>query len=394
MKSLPYPPNDGLKADIWGRMQAMNHLGFSIDALIMAPRDAVDECSLGVVQRQVARLDFVDRLPRRKSVFTLAPTLVSANSTLASVALHSTYDITIADSDYVCEIFNNPLLRTKFRILRVHNEESKYMWQLAHAEENLAWKAFFALEALRFAFFKRREIDSLWFISARECEQFRRAHPVAERCAAWLPPSVDVTLPTTIQSSGTKRVLFVGGLKNPLNREGIRWYLENVHPRLLLEANYELCVAGNATSASAAEFVNQLTKYPRCNVHKDPVEIDSLYTEAALFVNPMRRGSGVKVKTIHAVQHQIPVVTTAVGAEGSGFVHVEHLRIADTAEEFAANILDLLQNRGEATQMASRAYQFLSDRYDTPANIKMLVDSLVQRGEGDGPSSDQRNGVE
>src|SRR6202040_4430750 len=96
----------------------------------------------------------------------------------------------------------------------------------------------------------------------------------------------------------SKRVLFVGGLKNPLNREGVRWYLKEVHPRLIPHPGYEFIIAGNAAGSPAAfELARQARKEKRCTVHLDVADLDALYDSCGLMINPMRRGSGVKLKT-------------------------------------------------------------------------------------------------
>lgn len=381
MKHFPYPPNDGCKADVWGRIQAMNRLGYSIHALVMAPKEPIEQHRLAAMRQFVERLDFVERWPMRRSLVTFVPVLVSRNNTLASVPLNEQYDITLGESDYVFPIFNNPKLQTKLRILRVHNNESKYMWELAQTEESFRWKLFFSIEALRFLPFiksHRRRVDSMWFISQQESENFLRDCPLSDCTASWLPPALTLGKMPDRGKVCCKRVLFVGGLKNPLNRDGIRWYLKKVHPRLTADPDYELVIAGNAEGAPAAQsFARQAMREQRCKVYLNVADLDPLYDSCALIINPMRRGSGVKVKTVHAVQRRIPVVTTSVGVEGTGFCDKQHVRVADSPETFADNIMDILNNHELGERMANRAYQYLIRHYDSANNIERLLESLL-----------------
>lgn len=366
---------------MWDRIRAMSRLGYSIHALVMAPKEPVDEHSLAEMRSLVERLDFVERWPMRRSLATFVPTLVSRNNTLAILPLSEQYDITLAETEHVLPIFSNPQLRTRLRVLRVHNNESKYMWELAQTEERFGWKLFFSLEALRFLPFVKsahRSVDSVWFISQRECQNFMRGRPLADARATWLPPSLTLGSIPERRAVRSKRVLFVGGLKNPLNREGIRWYLKEVHPRLTADPDYELIIAGNADGSSSAHLLaRQAMGEERCTVHLNVADLGPLYDSCALIINPMRRGSGVKLKTIHAIQHRTPLVTTSVGVEGTGFADKEHVRVADAPEAFAAAVMDLLNNPELGEKMANLAYQYLIRHYDSSKNIERLLESLL-----------------
>jgi glycosyltransferase involved in cell wall biosynthesis len=359
----------------------MRRLGYAIHLLVMSPKGQVDEMALAELRSLVGRVDFVERSPMRRSLATSAPTLVSRNSSLADVSLSDEYDMTLAESEHVMPIFDNPRLRTRLRVLRVHNHESKYMWELARSDERPGWKVFFALEALRYRRFARtayRKLDAVWFISRHEYERFNLDQLAPRASAAWLPPAVTLEGRPERTGPGSRRVLFLGGLKNPLNRDGVRWYLKEVHPLLTEDRNYELVIAGNAEGSHAAHLLaREACRMGRCAVHLNLGNLGPLYDGCAVIINPMRRGSGVKMKTIHAIQHRIPLVTTSVGAEGSGFADKEHIRVADEPNAFADAIRDILDSPARGDAMADRAYQYLTAHYDSDKNIKRLLSSLL-----------------
>ncbi len=62
---------------------------------------------------------------------------------------------------------------------------------------------------------------------------------------------------------------------------------------------------------------------------------------ARVSIAPLRYGAGVKGKIGEALSHGLPVVTTAIGAEGMDLVHGEHALVAADAEAFAAAIVRL-----------------------------------------------------
>jgi glycosyltransferase involved in cell wall biosynthesis len=381
MKILPYPANDGFSADIWDRIQSMKRLGYTIHVLITTGNTGLPQAALEKFRATVDRVDLVPRSSSFRSVLTAKPTLMMRNSTLSSFPLHEQYDLVLAESEHVAAIFSNRQLRTRVRAIRVHNNENKYMWELASVENRLGWKLFFALEALRYGLYLRgeyRDVDCLWFISKQELERSSRRELGHGPKRYWLPPSVTLNPPGKNLYRKPGQVLFVGGLKNALNREGVRWYLKEVHPRLLSIPEYELVIAGNASGSSEAHSLAQEAEQePRTTVHLNLENLEPLYESCALMINPMRRGSGVKMKTIHAIQRRVPLVTTGVGAEGSGFADRVHIRIADSPEGFAAAVRDLLALPDASAQMADSALGYLVENYDSDRNLAEIVNSLL-----------------
>ena len=383
MPDLPCPPDNGARADIWARLQAMKGLGYSVHALVMTQKIPPKERHVAEMRSLVSSLQFVERRPLRACLATLTPTYISRNSGLCELLLTEQYDLTLMEAEDSLPICDNPSLKTALRVLRVHNDEIAYMWEFAKAEENFLKRQFVRLEALRMIPYARsahRRVDSLWFISQAECQRFTAVHPGAAAKAAWLPASIVLGAQPERVTTNSKRVLFVGNFYTSLNREGLRWYLGQVHPLLLRDPDYELVVAGSTQGRYAAEsFAEELKREVRCTVHVDIEDTKLLYQNCSVFINPMRAGAGVKLKSVHAIERGIPVVSTSVGNEGSGFDDKEHVRIADTPAEFASVVTALLDDPYAREQMARRAQEQLKRIYSCEANIRRLITNLLSR---------------
>lgn len=309
------------------------------------------------------------------------PTAAARNVGLAEMQLSGQYDLAVAEGDDTLPVFHNPSLQTKLRALRVHNDESRYLWAFAQTEESFLRRQLCRVDALRFRRFSRhayRRLDSLWFISQSEQRTFVAGEPAGGRKAVWLPPSIVFAEGAGGHTAQSRRVLFVASLYIALNREALRWYLKEVHGRLWGYPGYELIVAGSTNDRECARlFAEEVRRQSRCTVHLDVADLEPLYGECAVFVNPMQRGAGVKLKNIHAIERRIPVVTTTVGNEGSGFKDKEHVRVADTAEDFVAAITELWNSCADARQIAAQAYSYLQAHYNTEANVRRLLTSLT-----------------
>jgi polysaccharide biosynthesis protein PslH len=381
MPDFPFPADNGARADVWSRIVAMKSLGYRIDVLVMAQKLRPSPAHVREVRQVVEGLHFVERQPLRKCLASRLPTYISRNATLAQYPLTKDYDVTILEAEDTLAITDNPTLHTGQRVLRVHNDEVTYLREFLKAEEDFARRQFLRLELMRLKPLVRmahERVDQLWFISETEWKRFATLHPHARHKAVWLPPSIEIRNRPIRRVPGNKRVLLVGNLYTPLNREALRWYLQNVHPALLQIPDYELVVAGSTQSRSAAwMFAEEVRRHPRCTVHVDIEDTTTLYQNCAVFVNPMRAGAGVKMKTIHAIERGIPIVSTSIGNEGTGFHDAEHIKIADTPEDFTAAVTELLNDRRLRAAQAERAYQRLLGRYDAAENISRAMGSIV-----------------
>ena len=77
------------------------------------------------------------------------------------------------------------------------------------------------------------------------------------------------------------------------------------------------------------------------------------YAGAAVVLAPIRFGSGVKIKLVEGLAQGLPGVATPAGAEGLAKLPPGVLRIAATAEGFAAAVADALADPDPAAARAA-----------------------------------------
>ena len=86
--------------------------------------------------------------------------------------------------------------------------------------------------------------------------------------------------------------------------------------------------------------------------------------KSAVFIAPLRSGSGTKVKVLNAMSQGKPVVTTSIGAEGIEAQPDEEIVIADDPKEFARKTVYLLKHSEEAQKIGQRARKVIEEKYD------------------------------
>jgi O-antigen biosynthesis protein len=156
-------------------------------------------------------------------------------------------------------------------------------------------------------------------------------------------------------------VLFVGFFRHPPNVEGVLWFVDEVLPRLR-----ELCptVKFRVVGAYPPPALEELAKTnPEIEVVGRVPETGSSYRAATVFVAPILRGSGTRLKILEAMASGTAVVSTTVGAEGIGAPDGA-IRIADDGAAFADAVVALIRDAAERRRLVERARTFVEERFD------------------------------
>jgi GT2 family glycosyltransferase/glycosyltransferase involved in cell wall biosynthesis len=101
--------------------------------------------------------------------------------------------------------------------------------------------------------------------------------------------------------------------------------------------------------------------------------------EARVSIAPLRYGAGVKGKIGEALGHGLPVVTTAIGAEGMGILDGEHALVADGPEAFAAAVARLHEERALWERLAAAGRAHVEARLSPETARDALRGLLLER---------------
>jgi hypothetical protein len=132
------------------------------------------------------------------------------------------------------------------------------------------------------------------------------------------------------------RILCVGS-GNPRNGKGLRDFVQLAWPRIRQRVPHaELVVVGSVARALAGRQSAGVTALGAAD------ELTQLYRDAALVINPVVAGTGVKVKTLEALSHLRPVVTWPAGVDGLDPRLAARCVVAHDWYEFAHLVVDAL----------------------------------------------------
>jgi glycosyltransferase involved in cell wall biosynthesis len=163
--------------------------------------------------------------------------------------------------------------------------------------------------------------------------------------------------PLPAPAAGAHDLLFVG-TRYAANVDGARYFIEQVLPLVREKfSDVRLLVAGTVCE--------ELKEAPGVELLGVVESLEEAYTRAAVIVNPVLAGTGLKTKTVEALGHAKPLVTTACGAEGIEDAAGTAFLMADDPAGMAAHINGLLESPARAADLGRRAFHFASEWNET-----------------------------
>lgn len=353
----PYPTLHGGTVDIWSQIAILLSLGHDVN-LVFCTKEKTDfdRKHLSKEYDSFVNIYPVFRKNKIKDFFSKTPLQINSRKALSTLKLVEEYDLTILYSEYVIKILFNHTLKTKKVVLRVQNNEVKYFKELSKSTKNLIYKTYFISESIKFKGFIEKVkplIQSAWHISSDEIKNSPYNNNIL------VPPAYSSSFKMQKLSSNT--ALFISSLHMENNLDALEWYLNGAH-LLLCEklTEYKLVVCGSATDAQTRKIQDKYKNHLNVDFYFNAPSLSKYYEESSVFINSMRHGAGVKLKSINAIVNGLPLVSTSTGAEGIGLKPKEMFRLANTQQDFFTEIVSVFQEKtADIQQMVTNAQNHL-----------------------------------
>jgi glycosyltransferase involved in cell wall biosynthesis len=109
-------------------------------------------------------------------------------------------------------------------------------------------------------------------------------------------------------------------------------------------------------------------------------DIRECYAQAKIFIAPMLIGIGLQNKLLEAMSMKIPSITTPLANSALGAKENIEIRVGNTAEELAGHVIDLLNDKNKAKQLALKGHMFVKSHFSWEANTKLLEEAIIHTG--------------
>jgi GT2 family glycosyltransferase len=184
-------------------------------------------------------------------------------------------------------------------------------------------------------------------------------------------------------------MLFLGSFRHEPNIVALDWFVNDVLPRILSRRPEARLVVVGSDAPPRHPYADRA---PAVEIRGFVDDIREPLARYAVFVCPVRSGSGVRVKLLEAFSSGIPVVSTRIGAEGLARQDAEFCLLAGQPEAFADKVLQIFDDPPFAAEMAARARAEVVANWDMAAITARLVESYRDAVREKNPTSPSSRG--
>jgi len=173
------------------------------------------------------------------------------------------------------------------------------------------------------------------------------------------------------------RIGFIGSSNAP-NEDGLRWFLSNCWGDILQASSgaAALVLAGPWESRLSDLSTGPLRQIEWLGPVKD---IRTFYERVDLVINPVRYGSGLKIKTVESFCFGKPMVATGHAVGGLSETARELTCLAETAPDFVAACVKLIQSPELLRQRSCQIRQLAEREFSAQAVYAELIDWLTRQ---------------
>ncbi len=247
-------------------------------------------------------------------------------------------------------------------ILFQHNVEAQILERHAEVTSGALMRAYMRNQYRRMAAFEAacgNHFDHVIAVSRQDARIF------AERYGWRDVDAIDTAVDTELfePRPGDEvegRVMFLGSMDWLPNQDGMRWFCEEVWPRVRErrpDATFQI------VGRNPPPSVRALAERPGIEVTGSVPDVRPYLAAASVVVVPLLVGGGTRLKIYEAMAMARATVSTTIGAEGLPVEPGTHYLQADDPETFAADVLRLLDDAQLRRRIGDAADAFVRAHY-------------------------------
>jgi sugar transferase (PEP-CTERM/EpsH1 system associated) len=261
-------------------------------------------------------------------------------------------------------------------VLFQHNVETVIWRRRAEHAGDPITRLYLRLQADRMFAYERAVCQAAGHIvavSRTDAELMRSLFGV--RHVSNIPTGVDLEyFAPPVSKPCTADMVFIGSMDWLPNVDGALYFVREVLPLIRRRRpGATFAIVGRTPPAAISELAR---KDPAIQVTGTVSDVRPYLWGSAVSVVPLRIGGGTRLKIYESMAAGVPVVSTAVGAEGLDVHPPGDIRIADRPADFAAHCLELLGDGGEHRRIAARAREMVSANFSWEKAARCFSDVL------------------
>jgi len=243
---------------------------------------------------------------------------------------------------------NYPKVRVLYDTVDLHHVRARREAELTNGHTSVSWKK---IESLELGCARRAHAT----ITVTESEQ-ATLHAADVKHVYVVPTIHNPKISASRDFEQTNGLLFIGGYGHPPNVDAAIWLCEEIMPIVWRTiTGIRVTLLGNNPPPEVAALASSLVAVPGFIADVEPY-----FLSHRIFVAPLRYGAGHKGKIGQSLSYGLPVVTTAVGAEGYNLRDGADFLEAESATEFAQAIVRLYGDAELWSSISANSIQSLA----------------------------------
>ena len=277
------------------------------------------------------------------------------------------FDFVLLEGAFMGDYLNEVQRVGRHCTLRAHNLEHRIWQRTSEAGINPLKNWYLTLQSKRLRKFEIglvANVDTVWSISEEDKKWFEKINPKTTTIA------VSIVEQELLSNLTPLTCFHLGALDWEPNLQGLDWFLTSVWPRVLKKIpNATFHIAGNNPPQRL-----QSEQSKNYTVHGRVPDAEEFAKSHGVAVVPLLAGSGIRIKMIMNASWAIPMVSTRIGAEGLFNESNRGVLLADSAEEFASALIELLTSPKNAATLGMQANRYILSGFG-PESIQKNIAS-------------------
>lgn len=191
----------------------------------------------------------------------------------------------------------------------------------------------------------------------------------SELSVSVIPMGVDLDYYQSGSSEYGINLLFTGTIRYFPNKDAVLYFYNEIFPlvkKVIPEVKFY--VVGNQPPKNVIKLASSGDVIVTGRVE----DVRPYFDKSAVFVCPLRSGSGMQAKILEAMAMGVPVVTTSLGFEALDAVAGRDILVADDPKRFAEEVIRLVKDRDLRQYIAQNARKLVEEKYDWSSIVERL----------------------
>jgi len=300
-----------------------------------------------------------------------------ASAIIKQLIQDSNINVVWFEKTFTTHYIKNILGKDIKTIMGTQNFESDVTYQKSKFDRSPIWKIIWLYKWINELIYERKYtqlVNKIVVVSENDARFYRQL--VDSSKIEIIPNFIDVKDYAGGEAEKEDAICFTGSMSYFPNIDAITYFVEEVWQKIKKKHNnVKLYVVGK----NPTENIKRLDS--------DDIIITGLVESTVPFLKksklsivPLRYGSGTRLKILESMACGTPVISTSLGCEGLDVTNGENIIIADTPDDFAQAVIQLLEYPGLRQSIGEIGEKFVERTYSLEANtakLERLISDLI-----------------